>query len=84
MTTRSKTHAGETRNFRLLTSVEELLGPRPYLTLGIQNRVITEIWVAGRCPRIIIHDYDWGETDTHPSLDREGYPFTRIVWREAP
>ena len=58
-----------------------LLGPRPSLTLVIENQMVTEIWVSGRAPDISIRDYDWGETDTLPTLDRDGYPFTLIKWR---
>jgi len=58
-----------------------LLGPRPSLTLVIEDHMVTEIWVSGRAPDISIRDYDWGETDTHPVIDRDGYPFTPIKWR---
>ena len=58
-----------------------LLGPRPSLTLVIEDQMVTEIWVQGRAPDISIRDYDWGQTDLHPKLDRDGYPFTPIKWR---
>jgi len=64
-----------------LTPSEKILGPRPGLTLVIENRQVAEIWVAGRCPHITIRDYDWGKTDTAPNIDRDGDPFTPITWR---
>ncbi|MFT5774845.1 MAG: hypothetical protein ACI9NG_000790 [Hyphomonas sp.] len=60
---------------------ERLLGPRPGLTFVIVDQMVTEIWVAGRCPRITIRDYDWGETDLAPCFDRDGVPFTSVKWR---
>ena len=66
---------------RALTPSEKILGPRPGLTLVIENRQVAEIWVAGRCPHITIRDYDWGKTDSRPCLDRDGDPFTPITWR---
>ncbi len=69
---------------RTLTPFEKILGPRPGLTLVIENQIVTEIWVAGRCPHITIRDYDWGATDPAPYLDRDGFPFTPITWRGAP
>lgn len=68
---------------RTLTKTEQILGPRPGVTLVIENRYVTEIWVAGRAPYITIRDYDWGQTDLHPAIDAEGYPFTPIRWRGA-
>lgn len=56
------------------------LGPRPRLTLVIQDSKIVEIWVEGRAPIITVHDYDWGETDPDPTLDEEGYAFSPITW----
>ena len=69
---------------RPLSPSEKILGPRPGLTLVIEDRQVVEIWVAGRCPRITIRDYDWGKTDTAPCLDRDGDPFTPITWKGAP
>lgn len=66
---------------RTLTPSEKILGPRPGVTLVIENHLVTEIWVAGRAPYITIRDYDWGQTDLAPVIDREGYPFTPIRWK---
>lgn len=65
----------------VLSPSERLLGPRPGVTFVIENQMVTEIWVAGRAPRITLRDYDWGQSDLHPCFDREGYPFTPITWR---
>lgn len=62
--------------------LERILGPRPQMTLVMQDRLVTEIWVNGRAPRISVHDYDWGETDRNPNYDRDGAAFSRITWRE--
>lgn len=67
-----------------LTPFEKILGPRPGLTLVVEDNQIVEIWVKGRTPRITIRDYDWGKTDTCPVIDCEGHPFTPITWRGAP
>lgn len=66
---------------RALTESERILGPRPEMTLVVEDDRIVEIWVAGRAPRIAIRDYDWGRTDPAPAFDREGFPFTKIHWR---
>ncbi|MEM1389566.1 MAG: hypothetical protein AAGF53_00520 [Pseudomonadota bacterium] len=58
------------------------LGPRPRLTLVIENQYVTEIWVDRRAPIISIHDYDWGETDRDPARDRDGFPFTKVNWKQ--
>ncbi|WP_339636916.1 ParB/RepB/Spo0J family partition protein [uncultured Hyphomonas sp.] len=60
---------------------ERVLGPRPVLTLYIADLFVREIWVEGRAPIIRIRDYDWGETDTEPAFDSEGFPYTPINWR---
>ncbi|WP_340693528.1 hypothetical protein [Hyphomonas sp.] len=64
-----------------LSPAEHILGPRPGLTLVIQDARVVEIWVAGRAPRISLRDHDWGETDPHALRDRDGLPFTPINWR---
>lgn len=56
------------------------LGPRPRLTLVIQDSKIVEIWVEGRAPIITVHDYDWGETDPGSAFDAEGFAFLPITW----
>lgn len=67
---------------RELSRIEQVLGPRPRLTLVISDMTVREIWVGGRAPLITIHDYDWGETDPNPAFDDEGLPFSPINWRE--
>ncbi len=62
------------------STLERLLGPRPGVTFVIADQMVTEIWVAGRAPRITIRDYDWGETDLYPCRDPDGVPFTPINW----
>lgn len=64
--------------------LERMLGPRPGVTFVIADQMVTEIWVAGRAPRITIRDYDWGETDLYPCRDPDGFPFTPITWRGPP
>lgn len=66
---------------RILSRTERLLGPRPNLTLVVQDQLIREIWVEERAPIIAIHDYDWGETDPNPAFDQEGFAFSVISWR---
>ena len=63
-------------------SVFTKFGARPQLTLVVENRLITEIWVEGRAPIVSIHDYDWGETDRQPARDREGLPYMNINWNQ--
>ena len=65
---------------RALTEAERILGPRPQMTLVVEDDRIVEIWVAGRAPRIAIRDYDWGRTDPAPAFDREGFPYSDIHW----
>ena len=65
---------------RLLTETERILGPRPEMTLVVEDDRVVEIWVAGRAPRIAIRDYDWGRTDPAPAFDREGFPYSDIHW----
>jgi ParB family chromosome partitioning protein len=66
---------------RILSRTERLLGPRPALTLVVQDQLIREIWVEDRAPIITIYDYDWGETDPCPAFDQEGFAFSPISWR---
>jgi ParB family chromosome partitioning protein len=65
---------------RALTDAERILGPRPEMTLVVEDDRVVEIWVAGRAPRIAIRDYDWGRTDPAPAFDREGFPYSDIHW----
>lgn len=66
---------------RILSRTERLLGPRPNLTLVVQDQLVREVWVEGRAPIITIHDHDWGETDPYPAFDQEGFAFSPISWR---
>lgn len=65
---------------RALSESERILGPRPDLTLVVEDDRVVEIWVANRAPRIAIRDYDWGRTDPAPAVDREGFPYSDIHW----
>ncbi|WP_290948987.1 ParB/RepB/Spo0J family partition protein [Hyphomonas sp.] len=65
---------------RVLSESECILGPRPDMTLVVEDDRVVEIWVAGRAPRIAIRDYDWGQTDPAPAFDREGFPYSDIHW----
>ncbi|MCC0017640.1 MAG: ParB/RepB/Spo0J family partition protein [Rhodobiaceae bacterium] len=65
---------------RALTESERILGPRPDMTLVVEDDRVVEIWVAGRAPRIRIRDYDWGRTDPARAFDREGFPYSDIHW----
>lgn len=62
------------------TEAERILGPRPQMTLVVEDDRVVEIWVADRAPRIAIRDYDWGRTDPAPAFDREGFPYSDIHW----
>lgn len=64
----------------LPAETELMLGPRPQMTLVVENGRVVEIWVAGRAPRIAIRDYDWGMTDPSAAFDREGFPYSDIRW----
>jgi len=66
---------------RTLSRLERQIGPRPQITLVIQDQTVCEIWVNGRAPLITLHDYDWGETDPDPAFDAEGIAFSPINWR---
>lgn len=68
-------------NVRARSSLEHLIGPRPKLTLVIEDNFVAEIWVEGRAPIITIQDYDWGQTDPDPVIDAEGFAFSPINWR---
>lgn len=56
--------------------------PRPCLILTVIEGRITDIRIGACEPDIILHDYDWGESDPHPSRDRDGHAFTKIRWRQ--
>jgi ParB family chromosome partitioning protein len=64
-----------------MSALDHILGPRPHMTLVIEDSRVLEIWVNGRAPLIALNDYDWGETDRHALRDAEGFPFTPINWR---
>lgn len=57
-----------------MSALDDLLGPRPHMTLVIEESRVVEIWVDGRAPLIGLHDYDWGETDPDANRDAEGLP----------
>lgn len=65
---------------RIPTESECVLGPRPNLTLVVEDDRVVEIWVAGRAPRIRVRNYDWGRTDPAPAFDGEGFPYSEIHW----
>ncbi|MBA30200.1 ParB/RepB/Spo0J family partition protein [uncultured Hyphomonas sp.] len=65
---------------RALTEAERILGPRPQMTLVVEDDRVVEIWIAGRAPHIRVRDYDWGRTDPAPAFDREGFPYSDIHW----
>tara|TARA_R110001583_G_scaffold15405_3_gene63437 strand:+ start:14682 stop:16709 length:2028 start_codon:yes stop_codon:yes gene_type:complete len=65
---------------RALTEAERILGPRPQMTLVVEDDRVVEIWIAGRAPHIRVRDYDWGRTDPAPTFDREGFPYSDIHW----
>lgn len=65
---------------RTLSPLEQALGPRPILTLVIEDMFVREIWVGGRAPIIKIHDYDWGAHDPLAIIDREGFAYAPINW----
>ncbi|MEP0315150.1 MAG: ParB/RepB/Spo0J family partition protein [Hyphomonas sp.] len=64
-----------------MSALDDLLGPRPRMTLVVEDARVVEIWVDGRAPLINLHDYDWGETDRNALLDEEDFPFTPINWK---
>ena len=63
---------------------QQLLGPRPSLTLDIEQGFVTGLWVAGRRPDLIIRDFDLGASAPDASLDIFGAPFVSINWHLPP
>lgn len=63
---------------------EQLLGPRPSLTLDIERGLVTAIWVDGRCPNVTIRDFDLGAGHPGAPLDYFGAPFVRVRWPLPP
>lgn len=61
--------------------LEQVLGPRPQMTLVLADGQVAEIWVDGRAPLISIHDYDWAATDPGHCRDTDGFAFSSINWR---
>jgi hypothetical protein len=61
-----------------------LPGPRPNLTLDIEQGFVTGIWVAGRRPDIVIRDFDFGASDPDAAQDSFGSPFVAINWTLPP
>lgn len=64
-----------------MSMLDHILGPRPRMTLVVENARIVEIWVEGRAPLIAVRDYDWGETDPEARRDEDGVSFSDINWR---
>jgi len=75
---RLQTFGAETRQFSRL---EQMLGPRPEMTLVIEDLFVREIWVNGRAPLIRIRDYDWGPTDPMAVKDADGFAYSPITWK---
>lgn len=65
---------------RRLSHLEQQIGPRPVMTLVIEDLFVREIWVGRRAPIIRIHDYDWGQTDPTPVIDCDGCAYSPINW----
>jgi ParB family chromosome partitioning protein len=63
---------------------QQLLGPRPSLTLDIEQGFVTGLWVAGRRPDLIIRDFDLGASARDAALDFFGAPFVPISWHLPP
>ena len=63
---------------------QQLLGPRPSLTLDIEQGFVTGLWVAGRRPDLIIRDFDLGASAPDASLDVFGAPFVSVGWHLPP
>jgi hypothetical protein len=63
---------------------ERLLGPRPSLMLDIEQGFVTGIWVEGRCPNVMIRDFDLGASAADASLDYFGAPYVPINWHLPP
>ena len=63
---------------------EQLLGPRPSLTLDIEQGFVTGLWVAGRRPDLIIRDFDLGASAPDAALDFFGAPYVAINWHLPP
>jgi ParB family transcriptional regulator, chromosome partitioning protein len=68
----------------MLDIFEQILGPRPSLTLDIEQGFVTGLWVAGRRPDLIIRDFDLGASAPDASLDYFGAPFVPINWHLPP
>ena len=63
---------------------DRLLGPRPTLTLDIEQGFVTALWVERQCPRIIIRDFDLGASSADAGRDYFGAPFVPIRWTLPP
>ena len=63
---------------------QQLLGPRPSLTIDIEQGFVTGLWVAGRRPDLIIRDFDLGASAPDAALDFFGAPFVSINWHLPP
>lgn len=63
---------------------ERVLGPRPQLTLDIEQGLVTAIWVAGRRPDVTIRDFDLGASAPDAPRDWFGAPYVLVHWPLPP
>lgn len=63
---------------------ERLLGPRPVLTLDIEQGFVTALWINGRRPNLIIRDFDLGASAADADRDFFGLPYVPISWTLPP
>ncbi len=60
------------------------LGPRPELVLAIDDGFVVAVWVNGRRPDILIHDYEARAGDPDARRDFDNVPFVSVRWQLAP
>lgn len=63
---------------------ERLLGPRPVLTLDIEQGCVTALWINGRRPNLIIRDFDLGASTPDADQDFFELPYVQIRWNLPP
>ena len=63
---------------------EQRLGPRPVLTLDLEQGFVTAIWVAGRRPDLVIRDFDLGASAPDAAHDLFGAPYVPVHWSLPP
>jgi hypothetical protein len=61
-----------------------VLGPRPELVLSIEDGFVVAVWVDGRRPDILIHDYDVRADEADARIDFDGLAYAPVRWRFAP